>query len=360
LPSALPVIATFTPSPALLAVPTVTRLSAPLVDLVSSQETLVRLYEQASPGVVAIRVLTPNGSSLGSGFVSDLQGHIVTNYHVIEDQTEVQIAFSSGFKVRGTVVGVDQDSDLAVIQVDAPVTELHPIPLGDSDQVKIGQIVVAIGNPFGLEGTLTLGVVSGLGRTFRSSASTIGPYIVGDVIQTDTAINPGNSGGPLLNLAGEVIGINTLIITRGGQAVNSGVGFAVSVNMVKKIVPALIDTGKFVYPYLGIYSLDELTLTEQEVLGLPRSTGVYVTKVEPGGPAEQAGIQAGDVTSRLSGVPMGGDLIIAVNGYPVLDFNDLIVYITRNQQPGDQITLTILRGGEQIDVMLTLGARPEQ
>jgi len=326
------------------------------------QNVLVELHEKVKSGIVAIRVLSPNGGSLGSGFVIDHEGHIVTNYHVVSSETSLEVDFISGYKTRGSVIGLDPDADLAVLKVEAPAEELFPLTLGDSDQVKVGQFVVAIGNPFGLEGTMTLGIVSGLGRTLRSQRVGISgsTFTLGDVIQTDAAINPGNSGGPLFNLNGEVIGVNESILTSSLDRSNSGVGFAVSSNMVKRIVPDLIASGKFEYPYLGIFSLDEMTLMDQEALGLSRSTGVYITDVAPGGPADRAGIRPGDRNSSIPGAPMGGDLIIAVDGQPVLDFNDLIVYITKNKNPGDTVMLTILRGNEQIELALTLDRRPSE
>jgi S1-C subfamily serine protease len=335
---------------------------ATLPDLAQEQNILVQLHEKVKPGIVAIRVLIPNGGSLGSGFIIDHEGHIVTNYHVVSNEASLEVDFISGYKTRGSVIGLDPDADLAVVKVEAPAEELYPLALGDSDQVEVGQFVVAIGNPFGLEGTMTLGIVSGLGRTLRSQRMGVGGsvFTMGDVIQTDAAINPGNSGGPLFNLNGEVIGVNESILTSATDRSNSGVGFAVSSNMVKRIVPELIASGKFDYPYLGIFSLDEMTLLEQEALGLSRSTGVYISNIAPGGPADRAGIRAGDQNSSIPGVPMGGDLIIAVDGQPVLDFNDLIVYITKSKVPGDSIVLTVLRGEEQIELTLTLDKRPSE
>ena len=205
----------------------------------------------------------------------------------------------SGYKVYGNVVGTDLDSDLAVIKVDAPAEELHPVPLGDSSGLQVGQTVVAIGNPFGLSGTMTVGIVSALGRTLDSAHTTPGWdfFTAGDIIQTDAAINPGNSGGPLFNLNGEVIGVNRAIRTTNftdtGEPINSGIGFAISVNIVKRVVPVLITDGKYDYPYLGMSSLDDMTLQIIEALGLKSFTGAYVTTVVPGGPADKAGIKAG-------------------------------------------------------------------
>jgi 2-alkenal reductase len=346
--------------------PTALALSAPIApDVLSSREGLVALYERVNPGVVSIGVLTSDGGGQGSGFVIDMEGHIVTNYHVVAGETDLEIDFPSGFKVRGEVIGTDLDSDLAIIKVDAPADELHPLPLGDSDQVKVGQTVVAIGNPFGLNGTMTVGIVSGLGRTLASLR--VAPtgsnfFTAAGIIQTDAAINPGNSGGPLLNLNGEVIGINRAIRTDAtndvGQPTNTGVGFAICSNIVRRVVPGLISEGHYDYPYLGITSLSELSLLQQEALDLPQSTGAYVTSITRGSPAEEAGLigdraSASDITLRG-----GGDLIIAVDGRPVRTFNDLIEYLFMNKSPGDNIQLTVLRNGVETYVDLTLGRRP--
>jgi S1-C subfamily serine protease len=352
------------------AVTTVVEQSAPVsvpppVDLVASQDTLVNLYKQVHQGVVAIQVLTDAGQGLGSGFVIDDQGHIVTNFHVVENETDIEIAFASGYKARGELIGTDIDSDLAVIKADAPKENLHPLRLGDSDQVQVGQTVIAIGNPFGLEGTMTTGIVSGLGRTLQSMHTTgSGSFSAADIIQTDAAINPGNSGGPLLNLNGDVIGINQAIRTNnfslGGEPVNSGVGFAISINIVKRVVPYLIRDGRYDYPYLGITSMSrDLSLLEQEELGLPRSTGVYVTGVTSGGPADKAGLNAPNRDTNIPGLSAGGDLIIGIDGKPVLTYNDLIGYLVQNKSPGDTVTLTVLRDNQEIELPLTLDKRPE-
>jgi 2-alkenal reductase len=335
-------------------------------DLVSIEDTLVQLYEQANPGVVAIRVLTESGESLGSGFVIDQEGHIVTNYHVVEGVTDLEVDFPSGYKTRGEVVGSDTDSDLAVLRVDAPAEELHPLPMGDSSQIRVGQTVVAIGNPFGYTGTMTTGIISAVGRTLESMRLAPGgqPFTAGDILQTDAPINPGNSGGPLLNLNGEVIGVNRAIetfnFTAGeGEPLNSGIGFAIAINIVKRVAPALISEGKYDYPYLGISCLPEVSLLQQEALGLPRATGAYVTEVTAGGPADEAGLRgAGGSTDFPGLVGAGGDLIIAVDGQPVRVFNDLLSYLINNKSPGDVILLTIIREDREMEVELTLGRRP--
>lgn len=328
------------------------------------QERLVKLYEEVNPGVVAIRVLTANGQSLGSGFVFDKDGHIVTNYHVVEGTADFEIDFSSGYKTRGELVGTDLDSDLAVLKVDAPPDELHPLKLGDSSQLRVGQTVVAIGNPFGLNGTMTTGIVSGLGRTLESFREAPGGanFTAGDIIQTDAAINPGNSGGPLLNAAGEVVGVNrairTLNFTAGEEPINSGIGFAIAINIVKRVVPALIKDGEFNYPYLGISSYSDLGLFEQEALDLPQSTGAYVNTVTPGGPADKAGLIGGSTATEFPGLLAGGDLIIAIDRQPIKDFSELLSYLINYKSPGDTITLTILRDGKELELELTLEERP--
>ena len=333
-------------------------------DAAGQQEALVSLYERVMPGVVALQVVGDQGGSLGSGFVFDAQGHIVTNYHVVEGARQVEVDFTSGYKTYGTVIGTDLDSDLAVVKVDAPASELFPLPLGDSNTLKVGQTVVAIGNPFGLSGTMTTGIISALGRTLDSQREAPGGnfFTAGDIIQTDAAINPGNSGGPLFNLNGEVIGVNrairTTAMTSMGEPVNSGIGFAISINIVKRVVPVLIETGKYDYPYLGISSVDELSLAQIEALGLKSYTGAYVTGVAANGPAEKAGIRAGEQTTSQQGLPAGGDLIVAIDGQPVLRFDDLLKYLINNKSPGDTVVLTVLRGEEKVDIPVVLDKRP--
>jgi S1-C subfamily serine protease len=348
--------------------PTITASQTPAVilipDRVALQDSLVALYDKVSPGVVSIRVLTDQGEALGSGFVIDTDGHILTNYHVVEGETDLEIDFPSGIKVRGKVVGTDLDSDIAVINVDVRSDELHPLTLGDSDQVKVGQSVVAIGNPFGLSGSMTVGIVSALGRTLSSLHTAPGGnyYTAGDMIQTDTAINPGNSGGPLLNLNGELIGINRAIRSENfsstGETLNSGIGFAISINPIKRVLPSIIQSGNYDYPYLGISSLDEITLLIQEALNLPQATGAYVSEVTPGGPADKAGLRGGTNPTYLPNVNAGGDLIIAIDGREVKSFGDMLSFLLNNKSPGDTVRLTIIRENREMEVNLTLGKRP--
>ncbi len=326
--------------------------------------TLIDLYARVSPGVVSIIVVNDQGGAEGSGFVYDKQGHIITNDHVVDGATEIEVDFADGFKVRGNVIGTDIDSDLAVIEVKAPESELVPIPLGDSDAVKVGQSVVAIGNPFGLSGTMTAGIVSAKGRTLTSLRTTAAgnPFSSGDVIQTDAAINPGNSGGPLLNLNGEVIGINRAIQTSGtpttGEPSNIGIGYAIPSKIVKRVVPVLISSGKFDYPYMGLTFSDNLTLDDIDLLGLTQQTGAYVLQVTSGGPGDKAGIRGGTRTTSVQDLLAGGDLVVGVDGRQVKTSSDLISYVLTDKSPGDTITLTIIRDNQTKEVQLTLGKRP--
>lgn len=324
----------------------------PLSPETTSLETnLTTLYERINPGVVSIWVITEQGSGQGSGFVIDKEGHIITNYHIVESVLTVEVDFPSGLKTYGQVIGKDPDSDLGIVKVDIPPDKLQPLSLADSDQVKVGQTVIAIGNPFGYSGTMTTGIISGIGRTLASLRSAPGGdyFSASDIIQTDAAINPGNSGGPLLNLQGEVIGVNRAISTTNislqGEPLNSGVGFAVAINTVKRVIPSLIAEGKYDYPYLGVEGLSEITLTAQEELKLPQTNGIYVTNVTSGSPAKRAGVEK-------------GDLIIAVDNHPVSDFGDLLSYLFNYKKPNDSVVLTILRAGKQTEATVKLDKRP--
>ena len=325
--------------------------------------SLEALYEKYSPGVVSLQFTTAEGSGQGTGFVIDKEGHIVTNYHVASGIDQLEVHFSSGLKVYGQVIGSDMDSDLAVIKVDVDPSELVPLTLGDSNLIKVGQTVVAIGNPYGLSGTMTVGVVSARGRVLDSMRQTAAGtyYSSGDTIQTDALINPGNSGGPLLNLNGEVIGVNRAIQTAGlsatGDAINTGIGFAISSNIVRKVVPSLIEKGSYAYPHLGMTSYSSMSLAMMEALELPQSTGAYVSSVVEGGPAATAGIRGGTMESSVQGLLKGGDLIIAVDGQPIKDFSELMSYMVVNKNPGETITFTVIRDGQTLDVDVVLGQR---
>jgi 2-alkenal reductase len=332
--------------------------------LVSQQDRLVALFERVNPGVVLIQVLSNQSSGLGSGFVVDKQGHIVTNYHVVEGATTVEVDFPSGFKTLGEVIATDLDSDIAVVRVDAPEDQLVPLTLGDSNELKVGMTVVAIGNPYGLSSTMTTGVVSAKGRTLESMRASQdgGTFSAGSIIQTDAPINPGNSGGPLLNLDGEVIGVNRAIRTAGttdtGEPVNTGIGFAIAINIVKRVLPTLIQGQTYDYPYLGLSSIEDLSLVAREALGLNRMNGAYVTDIVPGGPADEAGIRAGTRQTEITGLLGGGDLIIGVDGQTVNVFGDLLAYMLENKSPGDQMVMTIVRDNQEQEVTVTLGRRP--
>jgi S1-C subfamily serine protease len=322
---------------------------------------LPSLYREINPGVVAIRSLSEEGGGLGTGFVWDEEGHILTNFHVVQAATDLEVDFPSGFKTRAKVVGQDPDTDLAVLELDQIPEELVVLSLGDAQELEVGQTVIAIGNPRGLDGTMTTGVISALGRTLESQhfAPGGGAFATGNIIQTDAAINPGNSGGPLVNLNGEVIGINSAISTANinisGQPVNSGLGFAISIDTAKNVVPDLIAYGKHDSPYVGIQVLSEVSLFIKEELDLPQATGVYVLEVTQGSPAADAGIIGanGDQDS-----PKGGDLIIGIDDQKVHNFEDFMGYLLTYKKPGDQVTISLIRDNETIEVELTLEKRP--
>ncbi len=341
-------------------VATISPSDTSVINPVAQQDNLVALYDGVSAGTVAI--LTDLGS--GSGFVYDGDGHIITNFHVIDGANLIEVRFTSGFMAYGTVIGTDTDSDVAVIKVDAPAEELHPLPLGDSDSLKVGQTVIAIGNPFGLDTTMTVGIISALGRTLDSAHESPDGnlFTAGDIIQTDAAINPGNSGGPLFNINGEVVGINRAIRTTSftdtGEPINSGIGFAISINMVKRVTPSLIADGKYDYPFLGISSIDSLSLEMVNALGLKSFTGAYVTSVVAGGPADKAGIIAGDKSTSVPGLLAGGDLIVAIDGQETRTFDEMLAYLITHKSPGDTVVMTVLRGDEKVDVTITLDKRP--
>lgn len=332
--------------------------SAPLA-LGELESALIGVYERVNPSVVFI-VVEAAGIELnsGSGFVYDEQGHIITNNHVVENGDAYEVVFSDGSRRRAELVGADPDSDLAVIRVDGLPDGAPPVSLGDSAALRVGQVVLAIGNPFGEQGSLSMGIISGLGRRIRSLRDTQGgAFSLPEVIQTDAPINPGNSGGPLLNLQGEVIGVNSAI--RSDTGFNSGVGFAIPVKAVARVVPALIAGGSYTYPYIGISTLPgEIDLDLQEALALPQASGVYVTDVTAGGPAEVAGIVAAPAGQGPIGVGPGGDLIVAIDDREVQDFHDLISYLVFETEVGQTVQLAVLREGGRVVVPVTLGERP--
>jgi S1-C subfamily serine protease len=361
--------------PTLPPIPPQPTLAPDLTDVLASQERLlVELYRRASPAVVSIEVV---GGSLpdnhppipglpdqrlgqGSGFLFDDQGHIVTNNHVVAGATRLQVRFFDGTTAFADLIGADPYSDLAVVRVSTLPEGVAPLALGDSGVIAVGQLAVAIGSPFGEQNTLTVGVVSGLGRTLRGPTRQSGTYSIPNIIQTDAAINPGNSGGPLLSVRGEVIGVNTAIAVSQGGSSFEGVGYAVPASAVARIAPALIASGRYDHPWMGIgmYSLDALSA---ERLGLPVGRGVLLVDIQPGSPAQEAGLQAGAIPRELDGRPVriGGDIIVALNGRPVADSDQLIGLIDLQHAVGDTITLGLVRpDGSAVDVPLTLAPRP--
>ncbi len=357
-------------SPTMLPVPTVappqvtTVPAAPANELEAQVEAV---YNLAGPAVVNItsraiaydffmNPIPQEGS--GSGFIYDAEGHIVTNYHVVENAQELSVKLADGRTFPAAIVGTDPSNDLAVIHIEAEDLPA-PLALGDSTALRVGQFVVAIGNPFGQEGTLTVGVISALGRVIQSPDG----RFIGEAIQTDAAINPGNSGGPLLDLQGRVIGVNSQIISPAGA--NVGIGFAVPVNTVRRVVPQLIAHGRYAHPWLGVRVLD-LTPEWAQALGkagirVPER-GLLVIEAVADAPAARAGIRGGNQILIVGNrrVPVGGDVIVALNGQAVSSLRELTVYLETQTQVGDTITVTIVRDGVQQDVQATLAERPAQ
>ena len=355
--------------------------------LADFQSTFEQIYNNVNPSVVNIQVIqsgsasssfqqlqpgnpfgTPpsqgGGEVLGSGFVWDSQGHIVTNNHVVAGAQSITVTFSDGTTVDAKVVGTDPNSDLAVLQVNAPASELHPVQMGDSNQVKVGEIAIAIGNPYGLSGTMTEGIISALSRSLPVGLDNqlqTGPrYTIPDIIQTDAAINPGNSGGVLVDVQGQVIGVTAAI--QSTVDANSGIGFVIPSSIVEKVVPSLIKSGHYDHPWIGI-SGTTLTRDLAQAMNLNADQrGVLVADVSPNSPAQKAGLQGGTQQTTVNGQPvvLGGDIITAIDGQPVNTFEDLSSYLTNNAQAGQAVTLTILRQGKQQTVQLTLGVLPAQ
>ena len=351
-------------------VPPPTPLPADAIAKADAEELLlINLYERVNPSVVNIVVTVDNGTDLssnqlfpaqgqGSGFVYDTAGHIVTNNHVVAEADKVEVTFYDGTTVEAKVVGFDPDSDLAVVKVDVAPESLRPVSWGDSDKVLVGQRAVAIGNPFGLEGTLTSGIISALGRSLPTEE---GAFRIPEIIQTDAAINPGNSGGPLLNSQGEVIGINTAIVPRQsgfGERSFLGVGFAVPSNLVIRVIPSLIKNGSYEHPWIG-FSGNSITPEIAQAMNLPETKGALVAEVISGSPADKAGLRGG--TREVAGVNtlIGGDVIIAIEDEEIGNFDDLISFLSRRASVGDTVTLTIIRESKTQQIEMTLGPRPK-
>ena len=382
----LVLVATY--APALMLVPSatagpafITRADAPESlnesSLVGDFEALADLYDSIAPSIVNIRVTSresgialpgfngqdgesPLLQSQGSGFVYDNDGHIVTNNHVVEDAESVLVIFHNGLWAEAKVVAADPQADLAVIEVTPPAgLEWRVLPVDESDNLRVGHMVVAIGNPFGLAGTMTTGIVSALGRGIPVGDGSMTRYTLPDVIQTDAAINPGNSGGPLVDLNGKVVGVNFAIRSEVGS--NSGVGFAIPASVVRRVIPALIEAGRFDYAYLGL-SGSSISADLASALDLPDGLlGVYVSEVIPGGPSADAGLLGGNIAvSGANGgqFRQGGDIITAIDDLPVQRFEDLVSYLVTRAAPGQQVSLKVIRNGETIAVSVTLGERP--
>ena len=322
------------------------------------EDSIISLYEKSIPAVVMIIVEIETNGSLsftnpqggqGSGFIIDDEGHIITNNHVVENATRVTVVLHDDRRLEAEVVGTDRESDVALLRVDAETLgNITPLLLGDSDSIRPGQMAVALGSPFGLDGSITIGIISGVDRSLSGAGQRPNP----EIIQTDAAINPGNSGGPLLNSAGEVVGINTAI-----EASSSDIGFVVPINTVKSLLPALLKGGEVKNPWLGISAV-AISPNLVELLELPASSGIYVVTIAASSPAEEAGlIESG--SDDLGQPDGGGDIITAVDGIEVSAVEDLVAYLN-DKEPGNEITLTILRNGDSLTVDVTLGEWPEE
>jgi S1-C subfamily serine protease len=352
-PTATPIIIVATP----------TSLPQTILDEATAEDLLlINIYERVNPAVVNIQVMKPLATGFGddffqegegSGFIIDKEGHIVTNNHVVEGAEEVQVTLHEGTVVEAQVLGTDPYSDLAVIEIGLPPELLHFVELGDSDQLQVGQRAIAIGNPFGLEGTLTTGIISALGRTLPAESL----FNMPEIIQTDAAINPGNSGGPLLDAEGRVIGVNTAIRTTTG--LGTGVGFAVPVNLVRRVVPQLIAQGHYDHPWLGIKGLTITPLLAEE-LDLSVERGVMVSEIIADGPAEGVGMRGGTREVEIGGtlVRVGGDIIISIDNRQTIQFEDLLAHIVMQTEVGQEVTLRIIRDGKEQTLRVVLEARP--
>jgi S1-C subfamily serine protease len=330
----------------------------------TESKSVQQIYEQSAPGVVQVTSTSvvsgspffgpQSATSLGSGFVVDKDGYIVTNYHVIEDASDVEVNFSGDDRVPAKIVGSDPSTDLAVLKIGAQASALTPLPLGNSDAVHVGDAVVAIGNPFGLERSVTAGIVSALQRDITAPNG----YTIDKVIQTDAPINRGNSGGPLLNARGEVIGVNSQIESETGG--NVGIGFAVPVNTVKEVVSQIKQSGKVEHAYLGV-QMQAIDQQLAETFKLPVEEGVLIVAVVDGSPADEAGLKGGDKEVIVSGASyvLGGDIVTQTDGQPVATPDDLRRMIME-KDPGDSMTLDIHRGDSQRTVSVTLGRQPAQ
>jgi len=351
-PSPTPIVVVLTPTPLPPSL---------LAEASAVQQATVNIYKRVSPSVVHIAVEGTSilDSGTGSGFVYDQLGHIVTNNHVVASGRNIIVTFSDDTRAPAEVVATDPGTDLAVIKVDVPEPLLVPVELGDSDHLEVGEQAIAIGNPFGFERTMTVGVISSLGRVVPQENGSRYRFSLANLIQTDAAVNPGNSGGPLIDSQGRVIGINSFIFSETG--VSSGVGFAIPVNTVKRIVPALITNGRYAHPWLGISGQDIDNLLAEN-LALPVRRGILVQTTFQDGPAGQAGLRGGGRETEVEGlfrvVRIGGDIIIGIDGQPVGGMDDLITYL-ETRRVGDQVILSVVRDDQEQEITLTLKERPD-
>ncbi len=323
-----------------------------------SELSLVEVFRMSEPGVVQINVRKGisdiSGIGLGSGFVYDVEGHIITNAHVVRNAEDVIITFLDGRSYIGQVIGADMDTDLAVIKSDANRTTLHPLPIGDSSRLKIGEQIAAIGNPFGLSGSMTSGIISQIGRLLPQATG----FSIPDIIQTDAAINPGNSGGPLINMMGEVVGVNTAIQSATGEF--TGIGFAVPSNTISKIVPVLISEGEYQHPWLGVRGAD-IGPEYADVLNLLDARGFLIMDVIDDSPAFKAGLQGATDTVQKDGqvYRIGGDIVLSVDGKEVRKIDDILLHLQREKAVGDTLELEVLRDGRTSSLAIMLEERPE-
>lgn len=317
----------------------------------SAQDSISQLFQESDQSVVSIAAFGSDNAQ-GSGFVYSENGYIVTNHHVIDGAERVEVGFIDGTTYNARVVGTDPYTDLAVLKVNK--RNLEPLELGNSSKVEVGQRAVAIGNPFGLRGSMTSGIISQKGRTLRTQ----GGFSTPNVLQTDAAINPGNSGGPLMNIRGEVIGVNTAIESNTG--VFSGIGFAIPSNTIERVVPELIEDGDYSHPWIGVSGID-VNQDIAEEMELENSTGFLITEVVPGGPAEAAGIQGPEQNATIGGgaLPIGGDVVVGINGEQIRGISDVLLYLARDAEVGETVQITVIREGERVQIPLTLGSREE-
>ena len=328
-----------------------------LIATESETLSLMEIFEKAEPGVVRVNTIrnqtTNETGGVGSGFVFDKKGHIITNAHVIEGSTKTVVTFLDGRSYNAEIIGVDEYTDIGVIKVNADLKLLNPLSLGDSSNLDVGEPIAAIGNPFGLSGSMTSGIVSQMGRLLPSGSG----YSIPDVIQTDAAINPGNSGGPLLNMRGNIVGINTAIQSTTGEF--TGVGFAIPSQTVAKIVPTLISEGEYKHPWIGISGRD-IDPDTANVLGLKDALGFLIITVVETSPASDAGLIGADKMIEVDGkeYPVGGDVIVAVDGMDVRKIDDILVHLQRVKTVGDEMNLEVLRDGRTTNVTVILQERP--